>query len=641
MAEHSIVRLAKQGDPKAIAYLITRSLKKYGITARAARKQGCLKLLLEAEQLPHQATMVKLVEQGMQKLNPTGLQLVKIYGRRQDQPAPAWRYVLELVAQAKSSDAFSIPDAATAPSDPAEAALSEEEALSEEAAAQIFQLDDLDPEAMILLPIDSQVQIADLDPEALILFPVEPTAADSHLVPPPAAHAAHNNGAVLHSEGFAPEPFPYQVPADLSPQSSHQLSHQLTEQPAPNQPPNQLPNQLPKPIPKRLTQLLLGLLWAGLLINSFGFIYALLSAGSLSLYAGLDLSNTNQPFAGLLAAVVGIADFIFTPFSRANLWIGLVALGLTAVWLHRIHASLRNLLTAYPISPGGAVVRFAVPGLNLWGWGSLTTTLARRLDQATEPVSLKPLGQTLRQLTVWLYAVLFVVLILTLLASSAVQLLLLGLLDPAATLTSLITAIFHFIVTSPWYEVARSAALWLFSLVALRLVRNIWRAVRRLYQVRMTPFLPARPARPARKPGSISIRAILLGSGTSLLSLALFTCLLGLIATLVFVSNGLRPEAIVPTFYDSESLLILVLLGSLFSVGLGGFLASHLAHQRHLLHALGLGVFLMVIGLILQRSLLVATLIELPFWFQTASTALMIPAALLGGGLCRWVKSLG
>lgn len=662
MAEHSIVRLAKQGDPKAIAYLITRSLKRYGITARAARKQGCLKLLLEAEQLPHQATMVKLVEQGMQKLNPAGLDQVKIYGRKQDQSAPAWRHVLELVPP-RSPVAF-----------PAESRLREpEEALSEEAAAQIFRLDDLDPEAMILLPIDPQVQIADLDPEALILFPLEPTAPeDSHLQSPtPAVDASaqvsshqspshqspsHQLSSEWHPLDPAAEPLPQAAPdlthsvadpqtaGQFSDQFSDQFIEQVIEQPV-VQPVEQPvfgepdPSQRPKPIPKRLTQLLLALLWVGLLINSFGLIYALLSAGSLSLYAGLDLSNTNQPFAGLLAAVVGIADFIFTPFSRANLWIGLVALGLMAIWLHRIHANLRDLLPAYPIGPAGAVVRFAVPGLNLWGWSSLTGTLARRLTQ-TPLVNLKPLSQTLRQLTVWFYLTLFVLLALVLLGSLAVQSLLLGLIDQfAPALTPWITPVFDFILTSAWYDVARSAVLWLFSLVVLRLVRNIWRAVRRLYQARMAPFLPTKPERPVRA-GAFSLRAILLGSGTSLLSLTLLTCLLGLIAALVFVSNGVQPEAIVPTFYDSESLLILVLLGSLFSVGLGGFLASHLAHRRHLLHALGLGIFLTVIGLILQRSLLVATLTELPFWFQTASIALIIPAALIGGGLCRWLKSL-
>jgi hypothetical protein len=674
MAEHSIVRLAKQGDPKAIAYLITRSLKKYGITARAARKQSSLKLLLEAEQLPHQATMVRLVEQGMHKLNPTGLDLVKIYGRKRTEPEPAWRYVLELVPPVSAANAFPAAD----PTDPARRDPTEE-SLSEEAAAQIFRLDDLDPDAMILLPIDSQVQIADLDPDALILFPLEPVPADGFqeqtpasavdlsALPPENGFAAESGAELLEHQLAAQNAnhslqSPYQADqngTDADAQLGNQLGTQQSNQPSDlptglaNQPIDplgysaaHLPElaQPPKRLPRGLTQLLLGLLWVALLINSLGLIYALLSAGSFSLYAGLDLSNTNLPFAGLLAAVVSIANFVVSPFSRANLWIGLVALVLVAIWLYRIHASLRNLLPDYPISPTGAVVRFAVPGLNLWGWASLITTLARRLAQ-TLLANLNPLSSVLRQLTVWLYGTLFALLLLTLLASLAFQSLLLELIDqfaPTVTLLvlPLVTPVFDFMLTSPWYEVVRSAALWLVSLVVLRLVRNIWRAVRRLYQAQMAPFLPAKPARAARKPASFSLRAILLGSGASLLSLALFTCLLGLIAALVFVSNGVRPEAIVPTFYDSESLLILVLLGSLLSVGLGGFLASHLAHQRYWLHALGLGVFLTVIGLILQRSLLVATLTDLPFWFQTASTALIIPAALIGSGLCRWLKSL-
>ncbi|MFM7424898.1 MAG: hypothetical protein ACKO7W_07905, partial [Elainella sp.] len=486
MAEHSIVRLAKQGDPKAIAYLITRSLRKYGITARAARKQGCLKLLLEAEQLPHQATMVKLVEQGLHKLSPTGLDLVKIYGRRQDQPTPAWRHVLEL---APSAPADTRPAAELASREP-------EETLSEEAAAQIFRLDDLDPEAMILLPIDPQVQIDDLDPEALILLPLEPAAPDESQRQPSAlsggavsphlsgSHQSHLDQNYLDQNyldqsyigqrdpdsGLLPPQAAFDSPSPVDrasidhqqvdyQQPDRQLDHQQSiAVPFPEQSVEPLDlNQPPKRPPKRLTLLLLVLLWVGLLINSFGLIYALLSAGSLSLYAGLDLSNTNQPFAGLLALVVGIADFIFTPFSRTNLWVGLVALVLVAIWLHRIHASLRNLLTAYPISPASAVVRFALPVLNLWGWGSLIATMARQLAQ-TSLANLKPISQTLRQLLVWLYVTLLALLGLALLGSLAVQSLLLEWLDRVApTLTPLVTPVFDFILTSPWYDVARSA----------------------------------------------------------------------------------------------------------------------------------------------------------------------------------------
>jgi len=178
MAEHSIVQSAKQGDPKAIAYLITHTLQKYGITARANRKGLCLKLLLEAEQVPHEATMVKLVTQGMQRLKVESLQMVKLYGRQQGQPTAAWRHVIELLPQLLDSDQSGILDPAALANNSGSSGSSGNVALNgtafQDSETLLFQMDDLDPEAMILLPIDSQLQLDDLDPDSLILFPIEP-----------------------------------------------------------------------------------------------------------------------------------------------------------------------------------------------------------------------------------------------------------------------------------------------------------------------------------------------------------------------------------------------------------------------------------------------------------------------------------
>ena len=154
----------------------------------------------------------------------------------------------------------------------------------------------------------------------------------------------------------------------------------------------------------------------------------------------------------------------------------------------------------------------------------------------------------------------------------------------------------------------------------------------------MRPFLSATPF--PRRERAVNLSAILLGAGASLISLGLLNSLLGLIATLVFLSNGLRPESIFPTFYDSESLLILVLCGSFLCIGLGGFLTAQLAHRSIWLHALGLGVLLTLIGLALRHLPFFPALAELPFWFQTASAALIIPATLSGCGLQQWFRSL-
>lgn len=568
MAQYSkIVKLAKQGDARAIAYLITRTLHKYGITARANLRGHCLKLLLEADQVPHQSTMVKLVAQGMKKLNPKAIQIIKLYGRSLDQETPAWRQVIELIPP--------LPEPIAADSEKADFDQSDfEQSDFDSSEVPIFQLNDLDPEAMILLPVEPKVQLEDLDPDALILFPVEPVST---------THTDSASSPVV------------------APLSFEALDHSK-------------PGVSVK-LPRRLTLLLLSFLWLRLGIDTLTLMYSLLSAGSFSLYTGLDLSNTNQPFASLLAGVVSIADFLFAPLDSFGLWINLIAIVLFLLWLHRLHASLRDLFGRYPISPWGSVVRFGLPIYNLWGIGNTCFTLASRLANS---VNLHRSSQLIRRLTIWLYVLL--------LLAIGLQGLYLWLLSRGSTA-----------IASLWYYVARDVAAWLLSLVWLRLVRTIWRSVRRAYQELMPPVQTA--TKPPAKPARVDIGAILLGASASLLSLTLFNCLLGVLAASVFVSNGLQPESIVPTFYDSESLLMLVLLGSFLCIGLGGFLTAQLA-ATGVAHALGLGVFLLLIGIALQRLAVLPVVEELPFWFQTASAALIIPAALMGGGLRQWLKTL-
>jgi hypothetical protein len=369
-------------------------------------------------------------------------------------------------------------------------------------------------------------------------------------------------------------------------------------------------------LPKQLTRVLLGLLWLRFGIDSLILIHSLLSAGSFSLYAGLDLANVNQPFASLLAVVVNIANFLFTPLGPWSLWVTLITTLLFLLWIYRLHHNMRELFHLYPISPWGAVLRFVLPLYNLWGIGNTFFTLARHLETRSHQITS---SRTIRRLTLWLYGLL--------LLTAGLQGLYLWLLIQGASA-----------ITSLWFYVVRDAAIWLLSLTWLRLVGVIWRAVRRVYQEAM-PVIQS-PSKLRTKSSRISIRAILLGGGACLLSLIVFNCLLGFLAALVFVSNGLQPASILPTFYDSESLLILVLLGSFLCIGLGGFLTAQLAIKAGLAHALGLGILLTLIGISLQQSTLLPAITKLPFWFQTVSAVLIIPATLLGGGLRQWLRSL-
>ncbi|NJO79837.1 MAG: hypothetical protein HC827_15875 [Cyanobacteria bacterium RM1_2_2] len=644
MAQHSIVKLAEQGEPRAIAFLLTRTLQKYGIMARANLKGNCLKLLLEGEQVPHQTTMVKLVSRGMQKLNVAAIQTVKLYGRKLDAPVPAWRQVIKLTPNSSFSAGSGVGSSNSdlpyrsspgmAEVEPKTELLKVETLKTEalysqhskaetpESDTSIFQLDDLDPETMILLPVERPLQFEDLDPDALILYPLEPES--SEILTPDLDLTDSSTLAAPTTDSTFPELDNEFPDADsAADNAADSTADSDADAPAPVRTLAKVPK-----LPKRLTFCLL--VWLGLQIgmNTLILIYALLGAGSFALYAGLDLSNTNQPFASLLSVVVSIADFIVTPVDRFGIWGTLIAILLTLFWVHRLHATLKGLFEHYPISPKGAVWRLVLPIIHLWGVWTTFFTLAAHL--ATRD-SLKRLSLDLRRLTGW-----FCLLLLSLIAWYGYRL---------WTLNTVTTAT----VTNPTADtvrslglyVAKDAIFWLLSLTWFRLIYAAWRGTRTAYREIMAPFLPPRsePRLKRTKAGVINITAILLGGGASLLSLAAFNCLLGLIATIVFINNGLRPESILPTFFDSESLLMLALLGSFLCIGLGGFLTAHLA-EKGLAHALGLGVFLTFIGLALQQSALFPVLTELPFWFQTASMVLIIPAALVGGGLRHWLKTL-
>jgi hypothetical protein len=112
MTQSEVLAQAKQGDPKAIAQLMNRSLQSKGITAKVNRKEGSLRVLLESEQLPDQQIMIRFVDQGITKLQVAGLQTVQVYGQKVGQTIPAWSQTLNLTATNPSDD-FVVDPAST------------------------------------------------------------------------------------------------------------------------------------------------------------------------------------------------------------------------------------------------------------------------------------------------------------------------------------------------------------------------------------------------------------------------------------------------------------------------------------------------------------------------------------------------
>jgi poly-gamma-glutamate capsule biosynthesis protein CapA/YwtB (metallophosphatase superfamily) len=96
VSQQDIVNLAKEGDAKAIAFLLGQALQSFGVTAKASSENDTLHLLLEGEQLPAQDACIRVAVKGLQRLQPNHVYSLTIYGRQNGQQLPAWTQNVEL-----------------------------------------------------------------------------------------------------------------------------------------------------------------------------------------------------------------------------------------------------------------------------------------------------------------------------------------------------------------------------------------------------------------------------------------------------------------------------------------------------------------------------------------------------------------
>ena len=96
MSQQDILNLAKEGDARAIAFLIGQALESFGVTAKASRENDSLHLLLEAEKLPAEEACLRVAVKGLERLQPNNVYSLTVYGRRVGQQLPAWSQTVEL-----------------------------------------------------------------------------------------------------------------------------------------------------------------------------------------------------------------------------------------------------------------------------------------------------------------------------------------------------------------------------------------------------------------------------------------------------------------------------------------------------------------------------------------------------------------
>ena len=95
----NLQQLAKRGNPKAIAALLNCSFQPKGITAKAAVKNGCLQLILEATKVPPKQPYVNSLRKGLTNLMPTAIQKVRVYGKQVGEDVPEWLEEFDLSIQ--------------------------------------------------------------------------------------------------------------------------------------------------------------------------------------------------------------------------------------------------------------------------------------------------------------------------------------------------------------------------------------------------------------------------------------------------------------------------------------------------------------------------------------------------------------
>ncbi len=92
------VRLAKQGDARAITQLINQQLEPRGIKAQASREGSCLHITLEAKQaVPPQQTVVGYLRQALERLSAASIDEARIYAKRLGDEELGWQEDIPLL----------------------------------------------------------------------------------------------------------------------------------------------------------------------------------------------------------------------------------------------------------------------------------------------------------------------------------------------------------------------------------------------------------------------------------------------------------------------------------------------------------------------------------------------------------------
>lgn len=96
MVNSSILDLARQGDPEAIAKLMNQSLRAKQITVVVSAIDDCLTILASGSEPPSRTFLVNFVREGMAKLKIDRIRRVRIRSFKKGEKAPSWQEVVAI-----------------------------------------------------------------------------------------------------------------------------------------------------------------------------------------------------------------------------------------------------------------------------------------------------------------------------------------------------------------------------------------------------------------------------------------------------------------------------------------------------------------------------------------------------------------
>lgn len=90
MADNTLLNLAKQGKPGAIAAMLNRSFQKEGWTCKGRTNGNELKLTFEGENPPQLEQIRDRLFRGLQTIKPEGIEVLNLEARKVGQLKPIW-----------------------------------------------------------------------------------------------------------------------------------------------------------------------------------------------------------------------------------------------------------------------------------------------------------------------------------------------------------------------------------------------------------------------------------------------------------------------------------------------------------------------------------------------------------------------